>query len=141
MLVITFDDSEEEAIHKICDLFEPEHVERIVPLNQKIEVFGEIKIDSRERIVSYNDKEVSLNHLEFDTFAFLAGYPNWIFTKEQIYEAVWEEAGENCGSAVANVISQIRRKLRQAGVEQEYIQTVINQGYKFVAERRAEADR
>ena len=74
--------------------------------------------------------------MEFDTFAFLAGYPNWIFTKKQIYEVVWNEPGENCGSAVANVISQIRRKLRQAGVEQEYIQTVINQGYKFVAEEK-----
>lgn len=136
MLVITFDDSEKEVIHKICDLFESEHIEKMVPLDQKIKVFGEIKIDSRERIVSCNEKKVSLNHLEFDTFAFLAGYPNWIFTKKQIYEVVWNEPGANCGSAVANVISQIRRKLRQAGVEQEYIQTVINQGYKFVAEEK-----
>lgn len=136
MLVITFDDSEEEVIHKICDLFETEHIKKMVLLDQKVNVFGEIKIDPRERIVSCNEKKVSLNHLEFDTLAFLAGYPNWIFTKEQIYEAVWKEAGENCGSAVANVISQIRRKLRLAGVEQEYIQTVINQGYKFVAEEK-----
>lgn len=140
MLVIIFDDSEDEVIHKICDLFEPEYIKKMVPLDQKINAFGKIKIDSRERIVFYNEKEVSLNHLEFDTLAFLAGYPNWIFTKEQIYEAVWKEAGENCGSAVANVISQIRRKLRLAGAEQEYIQTVINQGYKFVEERRTEAD-
>lgn len=81
-----------------------------------------------------------MNHLEFDTLAFLAGYPNWIFTKEQVYEAVWDEPGENCGSAVTNVISQIRRKMRQAGTEQEYIQTVINQGYRFAAERKEESD-
>ena len=42
-------------------------------------------------------------------------------------EVVWKEDQEYCGSAVANVISQIRRKIGNG-----YIETVINSGYKFV---------
>lgn len=48
--------------------------------------------------------------------------------KEQIYEAVWRETGDRCGTAVVNVISQIRRKIGE-----RYIKTVISSGYKFEA--------
>ena len=57
MLVITFDDSEEEVIHKICDLFETEHIKKMVSIEQKINVIGEIKIDPSERIVYCNEKK------------------------------------------------------------------------------------
>ena len=48
------------------------------------------------------------------------------FPKEQIYEAVWKEPGDKCGSAVVNVVSQIRRKIGD-----EYIETVVGSGYRF----------
>jgi len=50
-----------------------------------------------------------------------------VFSKEQIYEAVWKEHGMNCGSAVTNVVSQIRRKIGDG-----YIETVVGSGYRFV---------
>lgn len=42
-------------------------------------------------------------------------------------EAVWKENPEHCGSAVTNVISQIRRKIGNG-----YIETVVGSGYRFV---------
>lgn len=49
MLVITFDESEEEVIHKICDMFETGHIKKQIPINRHLNVFGELKIDSRKR--------------------------------------------------------------------------------------------
>lgn len=59
------------------------------------------------------------------TLLYLAQHPNWVFSKEQIYEAVWKEFGDG-GAAVVNAVSQIRRKIGD-----RYIKTVINSGYKF----------
>lgn len=49
----------------------------------------------------------------------------------QIYEEVWGEDGENCGTAVASVIGQIRRKLTPDMPKAGYIRTVLGSGYKF----------
>ncbi len=45
--------------------------------------------------------------------------------KSRYYEAVWKESGDG-GTAVTNVVSQIRRKIGD-----KYIRTVIGSGYKF----------
>ena len=57
----------------------------------------------------------------------VARHPGWIFTQEQIYEAVWHEFPEDCGAAVVNIISQLRRKMGPGSP----IRTVPHSGYKF----------
>ena len=61
----------------------------------------------------------------------LKQHPGWVFTKRQIYEAVWKQPGEKCEASVSNVISQLRKKLDPANPRKGYIRTVINSGYKF----------
>lgn len=99
-----------------------------VPRNM---VFSNLQISINEQTVYLNNKELHLSRYEFFTLCFLANHPNWVFSKEQIYEAVWNEAGEHCGTAVTNVISQIRRKLKQSNPDAGYIHTVVGMGYKF----------
>ena len=89
--------------------------------------FSQLEIHLQKQMIFQNGRFISLSHLEFQTLSYLALHPGWVITKEQIYEAVWKEDQEYCGSAVANVISQIRRKIGNG-----YIETVINSGYKFV---------
>lgn len=96
--------------------------------------FPGLQIRLKEQTVFLDGELISLSRYEFFTLCFLAGNPGWVFTKEQIYEAVWKEAGENCGTAVTNVISQIRRKLRQGSPTGGFIRTVIGMGYKFVSD-------
>lgn len=88
--------------------------------------FSGLVVHMKEQTVYQNGEEVSLTHYEFFTLAYLTQHPGWVFSKEQIYEEVWKENPEHCGVAVANVISQIRRKLGEG-----YIKTVIGSGYKF----------
>ena len=49
----------------------------------------------------------------------------------EVNEEVWGGDGENCGTAVASVIGQIRRKLTPDMPKAGYIRTVLGSGYKF----------
>lgn len=88
--------------------------------------FPNLEIRINEQVVYHNGIPVPLTHHEFFTLLYLAKHPSWVLAKEQIYEAVWQAPPEQCGTAVANVISQIRRKLGGG-----YIKTVVGSGYKF----------
>ena len=68
---------------------------------------------------------------EFQTLVYLANQPGRVFTKEQIYQAVWKEEPVEVSSAVFCIIANIRQKLRKV-TKKEYIQTVWGVGYKFV---------
>ena len=86
--------------------------------------FSGLEIHLQEQMVIHNGDHIPLSHYEFQTLAYLAQHPGWVFSKEQIYEAVWKENPKHCGSAV---ISRLRRKIGDG-----YIEDVVNSGYKFV---------
>ena len=89
-------------------------------------------IDSLRHQASYQGQEISLTeNYEFHTLAYLASQPGRVFTKEQIYQAVWKEEPVDVSSAVFCIIRNIRQKLREV-TKKEYIQTVWGVGYKFV---------
>ena len=89
-------------------------------------------IDSLRHQASYQGQEISLTeNYEFHTLAYLASQPGRVFTKEQIYRAVWKEEPVDVSSAVFCIIRNIRQKLRKVTTK-EYIQTVWGVGYKFV---------
>lgn len=128
-MVVTFSDSEEHMIQKIMDVLrdEPAVEHSLEPsYASNVLTFSGLVVHMKEQTVYKNGEEVSLTHHEFFTLAYLIQHPGWVFSKEQIYEEVWKENLEHCGAAVANVISQIRRKLGEG-----YIKTVIGSGYKF----------
>lgn len=89
-------------------------------------------IDSLRHQASYQGQEISLTeNYEFHTLAYLASQPGRVYTKEQIYQAVWKEEPVDVSSAVFCIIKNIRQKLREVTTK-EYIQTVWGVGYKFV---------
>ena len=92
--------------------------------NQKELSFAGRQIRMREQTVHPDGVQISLRRYEFFTLCFLAGHQGWVFSKEQIYEFVRKEAGEHCVTAVTNIISQIRRKLKQENPNGGYIRTV-----------------
>ena len=89
-------------------------------------------IDPDKHQVSYQGSVLPLTETyEFQTISYLASQPGRVFTKEQIYQAVWKEEPVDVSSAVFCIIGNIRQKLRKV-TKKEYIQTVWGVGYKFV---------
>ena len=73
---------------------------------------------------------VSLTAHEFKIVALLAGRPKRVFTKQQIYEAVWQEECAVEDKTISVHISNIRAKLRPSGTD-GYIQTVWGIGFRL----------
>lgn len=73
--------------------------------------FRGLEIRPREQMVYRDGEIVFMTYHEFFTLLYLARHPGWVFSKEQIYSAVWKESGTNCRASVTNVVSQIRRKI------------------------------
>lgn len=76
------------------------------------------------------DTKLNLTTKEFDMLYYLADNPNQVFSKDQIYEAVWgyNEYGDD--NSVTVYINRIRDKLDEYDLD--YIKTVWGAGYKFV---------
>ena len=106
--------------------------EKPAPGNDRVLQYSGLCIDPVQHQVSYQGKVLPLTETyEFQTFVYLASQPGRVFTKEQIYRAVWKEEPVDVSSAVFCIIRNIRQKLREVTTK-EYIQTVWGVGYKFV---------
>lgn len=128
-MMIEADDTVLQELVEFLSEKENWHIKNVSLTTESMNVliFFNLEIHLQEQRVIQNGVHIHLSHYEFQTLVYLAQHPGWVFSKKQIYETVWKENPEHCGSAVANVISQIRRKIGN-----EYIETVINSGYKFV---------
>lgn len=93
--------------------------------------FSGLDIHIREHSVYRDGVLIPLTHKEFSTLVYLARHPQWVFSAEQIYSAIWETDGEDCGTSVSSIIGHIRRKLTPETPKGGYILTVIGGGYKF----------
>ena len=93
--------------------------------------FSNLEILLKEHAVYCSGNLIPMTQHEFAVLAYLARHPGWVFSASQIYEAVWNADGEHCGTAVASVIGQIRRKLTPDTPKGGYIRTVLGSGYKF----------
>ena len=89
-------------------------------------------IDPQRRTVVMRGKPVYLSAKEFDVLYFLARNPGIVFSRERIYEHVWEEEHTYGSRSVADHISAIRKKLGLSPLDQEYIETIYHVGYRFV---------
>ena len=127
-MILTLSDREEHIFNKVVAALNDESVLEVTyGSHLSVLTFPGLEIHIKEQTVYHNDTLIPRTHREFFTLTYLASHPFWVFSKEQIYEAVWKEHGTNCGSAVTNVVSQIRRKIGDG-----YIETVVGSGYRFV---------
>ena len=94
-------------------------------------LFYNMEIYLKQRRVLKDGVDIHLSRNEYNVLAFLAQHPGEVFTKEQIFEAVWHENSESCLSAVTNIISCIRHKIESVPDQPVYIRTVSNLGYTF----------
>ena len=85
----------------------------------------------RSRKVLIKGSEISLTPKEFDILYFLAKNRGEVFTKEQIYRAVWEEDYLLDNSNIMAFIRKLRKKIEPAPDSPTYILTIWGIGYKF----------
>ncbi|MDO4925747.1 MAG: winged helix-turn-helix domain-containing protein [Turicibacter sp.] len=92
---------------------------------------GDLIINSKSRKVICRGEEISLTPKEFDILYFLFQNKGEVFTKEQIYNAVWEEEYLMADSNIMAFIRKLRKKIEPYPDEPIYILTIWGVGYKY----------
>lgn len=93
-------------------------------------LFKNLVLDKEARTCIVKGQEISLTVLEFDILALLLEHPDKVYSKENIYQAVWKDNYMGEDSTVSVHISNIRKKIA-AKDEGEYIKTVWSIGFKL----------
>lgn len=91
-----------------------------------------LEINLEHRRVFKNGQEVYMSRYEYGVLSLMARHPGQLFTKEQIFEAVWHQDSESCLTAVTNTIGRIRQKIEDDRAVPVYIRTISNLGYQFM---------
>ena len=123
------------------------------------EVFARVMVQLRQNSdkqpaeIEYPDKLIhQLKNIQFDVDSFeiknsqetirlakkeclilqtLLGHPKKIFTKEELYELVWEDTYLPGDNTLNTHLSNLRKKLSQLDPEQEYIETIWGVGVRL----------
>ena len=125
--------------------------------------FPSLEIDQLQRCVIREDKTVGLTRHEYDLLLYLkfesrlkvinmrsykrytrrkrllkqiavvALSPNRVFTKEQIYQHIYEEAESEVNNRIYGLIKNLRKKIEENPETPHYIETIRGVGYRFRA--------
>lgn len=88
-------------------------------------------IDKESRRVDVNNREVTLTVKEFDLLLFLTMHPDYVFSKEQLFEQIWGYDSFGDISTVTVHIRKIREKIELDASHPQYIETIWGAGYRF----------
>ena len=98
--------------------------------NEIIEIRG-MKIDKTARRVYVNEEEKILTTKEFDLLSFLAGHPDRVFTKDELFREIWDMESFGDIATVTVHIKKIREKIEEDAAKPQYIETIWGKGYRF----------
>lgn len=98
--------------------------------NEVIEIRG-LKIDKTARRVYVNNEEKNFTTKEFDLLTFLAENPNRVYTKEELFQKIWDMDSIGDIATVTVHIKKIREKIEFNTSKPQYIETIWGVGYRF----------
>ena len=130
--MITFADNEEEVADKVVSvLMNQENFEYMERTAEKELHFRDLSIYPDTREVYHRGKEAGLTFTQFELLHILARKPGRVFTKEILYEMLWDKFYTTDYNIVMSHISRIRHKIEDDPGNPVYIQTIWNVGYRF----------
>ncbi len=98
--------------------------------NDVVEIRG-LKIDKTDRRVYVDGEEKIFTNKEFDLLTFLATNPNKVFSKEELFNKIWNMESIGDIATVTVHIKKIREKIEFDTSKPQYIETVWGVGYRF----------
>lgn len=93
-------------------------------------VHKDLVMDMSEKSVAISGVRIDLTAIEFKLLEVLLQNPTKIFSKNNLYESVWEEKQPDNDNTLNVHMSRLRQKLKKVSTE-EYIQTLWGLGYRI----------
>lgn len=99
-------------------------------VNEELLTVGGLELNKESKSVFVNGKEVNLTPLEFKILSLLMSNLGRVFSIEEIYERVWNEAPYNVDTVTVH-IRRIREKIEVDPRNPQYVKVVWGVGYKI----------
>lgn len=92
---------------------------------------GSLMLDTNSCDIFINGKSAELGAKEYKLIKLLMENPGRVYTKKQLYSAVWEEDVFYDDNTIMVHISRLRNKIEFDPKKPQYIKTIRGIGYKF----------
>lgn len=104
---------------------------KMEPVSEQRFTFKNLCVFPEARKVTVNGQEIVLTPHEYSILCILVQAPDKVFSRETLYEQVWNGGYYGEDNTVNVHVSNIRKKLAAADGENEYIKTVWGIGFKM----------
>lgn len=94
-------------------------------------VNGKLSLDAAACQITLDGQLLELNTKEYLLLKYLMEHPGQVFTKAQLYEAIWQQDAYFDDNTVMVHISHLRKLIEEQPRNPQYIQTVFGIGYRF----------
>jgi DNA-binding response OmpR family regulator len=94
-------------------------------------IHKELTLNTTSRRVILKGEDVVLTNHEFDILHILIQAPDKVFSRERLYELVWNGGYYGEDNTINVHVSNIRKKFAQIAPDDEYIKTVWGIGFKL----------
>lgn len=123
-----------EFLARVSSLLRRYTVFNAANTSDNVVTVGGLSIDKLGREVHKDNFLLELTAKEFDLLLFFAENPGQVFTKKQIYHAVWNDEYAFDDNNIMVHIRRLRKKIEDNPENPKYILTVWGIGYKFGGE-------
>lgn len=134
ILILSFENSEEYILRGILSDVKKrtkEYQIRDCILDNDILYRGDLIINPICRTLEKGNEEIYLTTYEFDTLYLLAKRQGWVFSRERIYNLIWDEPYNFNEWSIIHTIRKLRKKIGDDSKCPQYILTIRGEGYKF----------
>lgn len=94
-----------------------------------------ISLDTDQKVVKREDKEILLRRKEFDLLEYFMRNPGKVLTRGMILEHVWDSSYESVANIVDVHVNYLREKIDRP-FRTKLIKTIYGLGYKFEPDRK-----
>lgn len=105
--------------------------QKSVQIHHDILRFKDLSLNTDTMEVKIGDCPISLTRYEYLILQLLMSAPSKVFTKNNIFESVWNETFIGDDNAINVHIGNLRKKFSKVNADEQYIQTVWGLGFKM----------
>jgi len=104
-------------------------------IDNLVQNFKNIQFDADSFEISSATETIRLAKKECQILQMLLQHPKKIFTKEELYELIWEESYLSGDNTLNTHLSNLRKKLYQLDPNHEYIETIWGVGVRLKGDK------
>ncbi len=108
-----------------------ERLVRTTPPKEEIVSIRNLRINRTTHMVYVNGEEKTLTAREYELLMLLVDHPGQVFSKEELFRALWDEDEVGDIATVAVHIKKVRDKIEVDPARPQFIETVWGIGYRF----------